>query len=62
MLLSEKALVNVSSIWKVFANLLGARQVQLHSALFRERGMRVTFHGMDRQLPLRSESHRPKSL
>lgn len=50
MLLSEKALVNVSSIWKVFANLLGTCQVQLYWALFRERGMRLTFQGMGRLL------------
>ena len=46
MFLSEKALANVSSIWKVFANLLGTCQVQLYSALFRDRGMCITLQGM----------------
>lgn len=35
MFLSEKAPANVSSIWKVFANLAGTCQVRLYSALFR---------------------------
>lgn len=60
MLLSENGLVNVSSIWKVFAKLRGACQVQIDWALFRERGMRLT--SQDGTAASGSESHRPKPL
>lgn len=59
--LSEKAPANVSSIWKVFANLLGTCQVQLYSALFRARGMHITLQEVE-MAGVRSSLHRPKSL
>lgn len=42
--LAEKVPANVSSIWKVFANLPGTSQVQLYGALFREEN--VPLQGM----------------